>query len=92
MNPRPGRPTNISRFDGEIVIITDAANGIGREIAARFAAEGGMPVIADLNPDAVQATADALKAEHGDAFAVENPPAKVESPKVFGEGKTKWES
>ncbi len=47
----------MSRFDGKVGIITGAASGIGKEIALRFAAEGGIPVIADLNLDAADATA-----------------------------------
>ena len=34
----------MSRFDRKVAIITGAASGIGREIALRFAAEGGTPV------------------------------------------------
>ena len=60
----------MSRFDGKVAIVTGAASGIGKEIALRFAAEGGMPVIADLNLDAANATAAEIKAKGGDAFAV----------------------
>jgi 3-hydroxybutyrate dehydrogenase len=60
----------MSRFDGKIGIITGAASGIGREIALRFAAQGGIPVIADLNLDAADATAREIKAKGSDAFAV----------------------
>jgi len=60
----------MSRFKGRIAIVTGAASGIGKEIAIRFAAEGGSPVIADLNLDAARKTAEAIKAKHGDAFAV----------------------
>ncbi len=60
----------MGRFDGRIAIVTGAASGIGREIALRFAAEGAVPVIADLNLDAAQAAAEAIRAAHGDAFAV----------------------
>jgi 3-hydroxybutyrate dehydrogenase len=60
----------MSRFDGKVGIITGAASGIGKEIALRFAAEGGIPVIADLDLDAAEATAREIKGNGADAFAV----------------------
>jgi 3-hydroxybutyrate dehydrogenase len=60
----------MSRFDRRVAIITGAASGIGKEIAFRFAAEGGVPVIADLNLDAAKATAAEIKAKGADVFAV----------------------
>ena len=58
------------RFSGRVGIITGAASGIGREIAERFAAEGGIPVIADLNLGAAEAAARDIRGKSGDAFAV----------------------
>ena len=58
------------RFDGKIAIITGAASGIGKAIALRFADSGGIPVIADLNIDAADATAREIKSKGLEAFAV----------------------
>ena len=60
----------MSCFSDKVAIITGAASGIGKEIALRFAAEGGVPVIADLNFDHADATAREIKAKGSDAFAV----------------------
>ncbi len=51
------------RLDGKVAVITGAARGIGRAIAARYVAEGATVVIADLN----EAGARAAAAEIGGA-------------------------
>ena len=60
----------MARFDGRVAIITGAASGIGKEIAQRLAAEGGTPVIADLDLKAAEATAAEIRSRKADAFAV----------------------
>ena len=66
----------MSNLKGRVAIVTGAASGIGKQVALRLAAEGAIPVIADLNLDAANATAKEIKALHkdkssgGDAFAV----------------------
>jgi 3-hydroxybutyrate dehydrogenase len=60
----------MARLDGRIAIITGAASGIGKEIAVRLAAEGGVPVIADLHLGAAEETAGQIRARGADAFAV----------------------
>jgi 3-hydroxybutyrate dehydrogenase len=60
----------MSRFNGRVALVTGAASGIGRQIALRLATEGGIPVIADLNLAAAEATAKEIKVKGGDAFAV----------------------
>ena len=59
------------RFSDKVAIVTGAASAIGKEIALRFAAEGGVPVIADVNFDAADATAREIRARGSDAFALE---------------------
>jgi len=58
------------KLQDKVCIVTGAASGIGKEIAIVFAREGAKVVIADLNKDAAQATADELKATGASAMAV----------------------
>jgi len=60
----------MTRFSDKVAIVTGAASGIGKEIALRFAAEGGIPVIADLNFEPADRTAREITAQGRDAFAV----------------------
>ncbi len=60
----------MARFDGRVAIITGSASGIGKRIAERLAAEGAIPVIADMNLAAAQATAEEIRKTGADAFAV----------------------
>ena len=48
---------------GKVVVVTGAARGIGRALAARFVSEGARHVVAsDVDADAVSETADAIGA------------------------------
>lgn len=66
----PTKKADMARCDGKVAIITGAASGIGREIAASFAREGAHAVIADLNIEAAEETAAAIKAAGGSALGV----------------------
>jgi 3-oxoacyl-[acyl-carrier protein] reductase len=58
------------QFRGKIVIITGAANGIGRAIAERFGAEGAHVVVNDVGAEGAEAVARAIVAAGGSALAV----------------------
>ena len=58
------------KLQDKVCIVTGAASGIGKEIAATFAREGGKVVIADMNLAAAQAAADQIGAAGGQAMAV----------------------
>lgn len=59
------------QLQGKVAFITGAASGIGKQIAAVFAAEGASVVIADLNFKAAQQTAEELSVSRGKTLAVE---------------------
>lgn len=42
----------MKRFDGRVCVVTGGGQGLGAAIARRLAAEGGVVVVADRNPDA----------------------------------------
>jgi 3-hydroxybutyrate dehydrogenase len=51
-----------NQLQGKIAIVTGAASGIGKEIAATYAKEGARVAIADMNLAAAQAAADSIGA------------------------------
>ncbi len=51
------------------VVVTGAASGIGRAIAARFGAEGSRVAVLDLDAAGAQATVDAIRGAGGEAAA-----------------------
>jgi NAD(P)-dependent dehydrogenase (short-subunit alcohol dehydrogenase family) len=57
------------RFKDKTVIVTGAAGGIGVAICQRFAAEGALVVVTDVNVEGAEATAAALCATGGRARA-----------------------
>jgi len=54
----------------KVAVITGAGSGVGRAAALLFAEHGAKVVAADINPQAVEATAAAVLAAHGIAIAV----------------------
>ncbi|MET8653050.1 SDR family oxidoreductase [Nocardia aurea] len=57
------------RFEDQLVVITGAGSGIGRETARAFARRGAEIVLSDINLDAAKETAELIVAEGGAAHA-----------------------
>lgn len=69
MSPTTPAP-RARQLDGKAALVTGAASGIGRAIAETYAREGARVAIADLNRDAAEAAAAAIRDAGGDAIAV----------------------
>lgn len=57
-------------FDGQTAIVTGAASGIGRALAAELATQGARVVIADIDGEGAVRAADQLAVSDGDAARV----------------------
>jgi 2-hydroxycyclohexanecarboxyl-CoA dehydrogenase len=62
--------SGITRLNGKVAIITGAAQGIGRAIAMRLAAEGAGVAIADINDAVAAKTAQEIRESGARALAV----------------------
>ncbi|MFF5020627.1 1,6-dihydroxycyclohexa-2,4-diene-1-carboxylate dehydrogenase [Micrococcus luteus] len=70
--PYTGGLVTPGRFAGQVALVTGAAQGIGRRVAERIAAEGGQVVLVDRAEilEEVAAEVGAAAGEHGGARAV----------------------
>jgi rhamnose utilization protein RhaD (predicted bifunctional aldolase and dehydrogenase)/NAD(P)-dependent dehydrogenase (short-subunit alcohol dehydrogenase family) len=55
----------MGRVHGKVAVVTGGAQGFGREIAVRLAAQGAFVAVADINADGVKQAAEELCSEHG---------------------------
>lgn len=66
-------------FDGKVAFVTGGASGIGEAISRQLAARGAKVVVADLKLDGAQKLVDAIKADGGEASAVEVDVGKMDA-------------
>ena len=67
------------RFEGKVVVVTGAAQGIGEAYARALAAEGAAVVVADLNAESGERVADEIQADGGRAIFVRTDVSSAES-------------
>jgi len=67
------------RMQGKVAVVTGAARGIGRAIVERYAREGAVCAVADINEQAAADTAEALRALGAQAFSVALDVTRAES-------------
>jgi 3-oxoacyl-[acyl-carrier protein] reductase len=61
----------MAKLDNKVAFITGAGSGMGKAQASLFAKEGAKVIAADINLDGVKKVVEEIKAEGGDALAVE---------------------
>ena len=68
----------MQELEGRVAVVTGAASGIGRAMAEAFAAEGMKVVLADIEADALEKTAEALRSGGAEVRAVRTDVARQE--------------
>ncbi len=79
------------RLKGKVSIITGGASGIGKATALKFAQEGAIVAVCDLNQEAIDATVNEVKAAGGEAVGyIVNVTNKSQINDMVGDLKTRF--
>ena len=65
------KTASYASLEGRVVIVTGGGQGIGRGYAHYFAAQGAIPVIAELDGESARRVAAEIVADHGPALALQ---------------------
>ena len=60
----------MTRLDGKVAIVTGAAQGIGKAIVSRLAAEGAKVALADVQLDSAEQSAAEIRSTGANAIAI----------------------
>jgi 2-hydroxycyclohexanecarboxyl-CoA dehydrogenase len=72
-------PSEITRLNGKVALVTGAAQGIGRAIALRLADEGARIGVGDIQAERAAGTAEEIRARGGQACAIRLDVTSLES-------------
>lgn len=86
-----GTKEQIMRLQGKVSIITGGASGIGHATVLKFAQEGAIVAVCDLNQEAIDAVVNEIKAAGGEAVGyVVNVTNKAQIADMVGDLKTRF--
>jgi len=75
----------MSRFENKVAIVTGSGGGIGQAYVEALAREGAAVVVADINIEGAQKVADGIKAEGGNALAIQVDVSDPDSAKAMAD-------
>lgn len=82
---RTFRPRPLRSVSGEVLLVTGAGHGIGREVALKMGKLGALVVCVDVNVDTNRATANEIKKAGGNSWAFQCDVSSREAVKRLGE-------